>query len=554
MEQKEYRKHKFLMQGSILAIAGILVRIIGLLYRIPMISIIGTKGNGYYTSAYSVYSLFLILSSYSFPAAISKIISERLAEGRFKDVKTVVKYSLVLAFFVGIIMFSIMYFGADLISIFHRKRLLRFALRALAPTLFIMSFLGIFRGVFQGMGNMIPTAISQIFEQIANAITSIVFAYVLFNKGKVANLIYESTEYAYAFGAEGGAIGTGIGAFTALVILLFMFFSLYSKYKRFLNNNNNYEPETRIKVYSVLFSTIVPIIISSTIYNLTTVVDDLIFSNVLTFMKSPLNIVVLWGVFGNYHLLFNIPVAIASSLTSSIIPSISISVAQNDVREVVLKVKYSVKYTMLIVIPAFVGLFILADPICNVLFKEHIDMLVKVLRTGSFAVVCFSYATVTNGILHGLGLYNIPLKNALFALIVHIIACFVFLIPLDLNIFGIVLGMIVFALALSILNQRDINKIVRYKNSSFQRRYILTYFLMILSASIMGIIIYFVNNLLLNNFLTSGTYFSMLVRLLICIFLALFIYCFLIVLLGVVRKRDAQYIPFISKFSLLLRN
>ena len=93
------------MQGSILAIAGIIVRIIGLLYRIPMISIIGTKGSGYYTSAYSVYSLFLILSSYSFPSAISKIISERLAEGRFKDVKNVIKNAFVLAFFVGIIMF-----------------------------------------------------------------------------------------------------------------------------------------------------------------------------------------------------------------------------------------------------------------------------------------------------------------------------------------------------------------------------------------------------------------------------------------------------------------
>ena len=174
MEQRDYRKHKFLMQGSILAIAGILVRLIGLFYRIPMISIIGTKGSGYYTSAYSVYSLFLILSSYSFPAAISKIISERLAEGRFTDVKNVIKYAFILAFVVGLIMFSIMYFGADIISIFHRKRLLRFALRALAPTLFIMSFLGIFRGVFQGMGNMIPTAISQIFEQIANAISSIV--------------------------------------------------------------------------------------------------------------------------------------------------------------------------------------------------------------------------------------------------------------------------------------------------------------------------------------------------------------------------------------------
>lgn len=553
MEQKEYRKHKFLMQGSILAIAGILVRLIGLFYRIPMISIIGTKGSGYYTSAYSVYSLFLILSSYSFPAAISKIISERLAEGRFKDVKNVVKYSFILAFFVGILMFSIMYFGADLISIFHRKKLLRFALRALAPTLFIMSFLGIFRGVFQGMGNMIPTAISQIFEQIANAITSIIFAYVLFNRGKIANLIYESEEYAYAFGAEGGAIGTGIGAFTALVILFFMFLSLLSRYKRFLNNNNNYVSESRATVYKVLFSTMVPIILSSTIYNLTTVVDDLIFSNVLTFMKSEFNIVVLWGVFGNYHLLFNIPVAVASSLTSSIIPSISISVAQNDVREVVLKVKYSVKYTMLIVIPSFVGLFILADPICRVLFKEHIDILINVLRAGSIAVVCFSYATVTNGILHGLGFYNVPLKNALCALIVHIVACFILLIPLNLNIYGIVVGMIIFALVLSILNQKDINRIVRYKNSNFQRRYILTYFLMILSAAFMGISAYFLNVFLKNTIFTSSSFSNIVARLIICIAVSVFIYCFFIIMLGVVRKRDSQYIPFISKFNFLLR-
>lgn len=553
MGQREYRKHKFLMQGSILAIAGILVRIIGLFYRIPMISIIGTKGNGYYTSAYSVYSLFLILSSYSFPAAISKIISERLAEGRFKDVKNVIKLSFVMALIVGIIMFSIMYFGADLISVFHRKSLLKFALRALAPTLFIMSFLGIFRGVFQGMGNMIPTAISQIFEQIANAITSIVFAYILFNRGKVANLIYESEEYTYAFGAEGGAIGTGVGAFTALVILFFLFLSLYSKYKKFLNNNNNYVPESNRVISKVLFATIVPIILSSTIYNLTTVVDDLIFSNVLTFMKSELNIVILWGVFGNYHLLFNIPVAVSSSLTSSIIPSISTSVAQNDVREVVLKVKYSIKYTMLIVIPSFIGLYILADPICRVLFKEHIDMLISVLRVGSIAVVCFSFATVTNGILHGLGLYNIPLKNALISLIVHVIACFILLIPLNLNIYGIVIGMIIFALVLSILNQREINKIVRYRNSSFQRRYFITYILMIFSAVVMGVATYFLNEFLKNSFLSSGSYLSMVARLIICIIAAVFIYSFFIIFLGVVRKRDSLYIPFISKFNFVLR-
>ena len=550
---RPHKKHYFLMQGSILAMSGIIVRIIGLFYRIPMINIIGTKGNGYYTSAYSVYSLFLILSSYSFPIAISKIVSQRLALGRFRDVKNVMRASFVIALFVGIFMFSLMFFGADFISQIYRKPLLKFALRALAPTLFIMSFLGIFRGLFQGMGDMVPTAISQIFEQIANAITSIVFAYILFNKGKIANLIYESEEYSYAFGARGGAIGTGIGAFTALCVLFFMFLGLLSKYKKLLNNNNYYEPESRSRIFSVLYYTMVPIIVSGTIYNLTTVLDDLIFSNVLTIMKSELNIVILWGVFGNYHLMFNIPVAVANSLTSSIIPSISRSAEQKNVKEVVLKVKYSVKYTMLIVIPAFIGLIVLAEPICKVLFKEHVDMLINMIRVGSIAVVFFSLSTVTIGILQGLGYYSVPLKNCLIALAIHIVSCFVFLIPLKLNIYGIVFGMIIFALTLWILNQRALNRIVRYRNSRFQKRYILTYSLMILSAVIMGIVVNVLNNILQNSILPTSNYFALIMRLIICVFISLFVYCFLIITLGVVRKRDADYIPFISRFEFLLR-
>lgn len=554
MEEAEVKKRStFLMQGSILAIAGILVRIIGLIYRIPMVNIIGTKGNGYYTSAYSVYSLFLILSSYSFPTAISRIISERLAEGRLKDVKNVIRLAFVLAFVVGVIMFSIMFFGADVISAIHRKPLLAFSLRALAPTLFIMAFLGVLRGVFQGMGNMIPTAISQIFEQIANAVTSVVFAFFLFGRGEIANLIYESEEYSYAFGASGGAIGTGIGAFVALIVLIFMFRKLHKKYRKFLNNNNYIEPESRSAIFSVFFATMVPIIVSSTIYNLTSVADDLLFSNVLTVMKSELNIVVLWGVFGNYHLLFNIPVAISNALTSSIIPSISSSVAVNNVKEVVLKTKYSIKYTMLIVVPSFIGLFVLADPICKALFKENIDLLINVLRVGSIAVIFFSLSTVTIGVLQGLGYYSVPLKNSIISFIIHIIVCLILLIPFKLNIYAIVYGMIAFALVLSILNQRAINKIVRYRNSSFQRRYILTFFLMGFSAVIMGVVVYMLNNFLANTIFVNESAVSIWIRLIVCMTVAIFVYGALIIILGVVRKRDAEYIPFISKFKAVLR-
>ena len=555
MEVNQTKKNTgFLMQGSILAMAGIIVRIIGLIYRVPMVNIIGTKGNGYYTSAYSVYSLFLILSSYSFPAAISKIISERLAEGRFKDVKNVIRYSFILAFFVGLFMFSIMFFGADIISVFHRKPYLTFALRALSPTLFIMAFLSILRGIFQGMGNMIPTAVSQIFEQIANAVVSIVFAYIFFNRGQIANLIYGSEEYSYAFGASGGAVGTGVGAFVALIILLYLFTKLYRRYKRYLNENNSYETESRNEIYGVLFATMIPIILSSTIYNLTTVIDDLIFSNVLTIMGSGLNIVVLWGVFGNYHLLFNIPVAISNALTSSIIPSISSSVATNNVREVVLKTKYSVKYTMLIVVPSFVGLLILADPICKALFKDNIDALISVLRVGSIAVVFFSLSTVTNGILQGLGLYSKPLKNAIIALIIHIILSIVLLVAFDLNIYGIVISMTIFAVILFLLNQRDINRVVRYRNKKFQRRYIRTFALMFFSAGVMGVAIYYLNQFLTDVVFVNENTFSIWMKLAICIFVAVAIYLFLISLLGVIRKQDADYIPFISKLGILLRN
>ena len=554
MDNGQIKKQNFLVQGSILAIAGLLVRLIGLIYRIPMIAIIGTKGSGYYTSAYSVYTLFLILSSYTFPSAISKIISQKLANGRFLDIKNTVKSALILAFFVGLLMFSLMYFGADFISLIFRKPLLRFALRALAPTLFIMAFLGIFRGIFQGMGNMVPTAISQILEQIANAISSIVFAFILVGKGRIANLIYDSEEYTYAFGARGGAIGTGVGAFVALAVLIFMFLNLFKKYKKFLNNNNYYEPESKSKIYYVLITTMVPIIISSTIYNVTSVVDDLVFSNTMTFLKSDLNIVVLWGIYGNYHLLFNIPVAISSSLTASIIPSISQSVAINNAREVVLKVRYSIKYTMLIVLPAFVGLYVLADPICKVLFNsEYVDILINVLRIGSVAVVFFSLATVTNGILQGLGYLNVPVKNAVISLVAHVAISLVLLIVFKLNIYAIIISMIFFSLILFALNQRFINSIIRYKNPKMRTRNLFTYFLMFLSSVVMGFTAFILNSRLETSILRSGSQVSLVIRLVICIGVSLVEYLVLIILFGVVRKRDAEYIPFISKLSVFLR-
>lgn len=534
----------FLLQGSILAMAGLIVRFIGLIYRIPMISIIGATGNGYYTSAYSIYSFFLILSSYSFPNSISKLISQRLANDRYRDIKKLITISMLLAFIIGIVMFSIMFFGARVIALSFQKEKLVFALRALAPTLFIMSFLSVIRGIFQGMGNMVPTAISQIVEQIFNAIFSIVMAFNLFNKGVIANLIYETTDYEYAFGASGGAIGTGVGAFSALVLLLFMFFSFISSARRYMNENNGYKVESTSNIIFSLFSTIVPIIVSASIYNISSIIDDLVFSNAYALLNKKNEMVGLWGVYGQYHLLFNIPVAVASSISASIIPSISTSVARNDAREVVMKIKYSMKYTLLIVAPAFIGIMVLSDPISRLLFDgEYVQILISLLRFGSLAIVTYAFSTISIGILHGLGYYTIPVYNSIIALVIHIIVMLIMILFLNMGIFSVVYANVVFSFIVFLLNQIQIDKVVRYKKGILKN-----YVMPIVCSIIMGFIVFLVYSFLHNTIFSADTKFHMVLNLIIPIALAVLVYLILIISFGVVTKRDSEYIPFVKRF------
>ena len=533
----------YLQQGGILAIAGILVRIIGLFYRIPMNNIIGTVGNGYYTSAYNNYSLFLILSSYSFPTAISKLISTRLANDRYKDIKKLINCSLFLALIVGIIMFSFMYFGSGFIANILQKEKVKFALMALAPTLFIMSFLSVLRGIFQGMGNMVPTAISQIIEQIVNAVFSILFAFILFNRGKIANLIEETTDYEYAFGAAGGAIGTGLGALSALIVLVLLFIVLYRKLKRYFKTNNGYREESTFHIYYSILTTVIPIIISATIYNVSAVADDFIFSNAYNLLGKKEEIVLLLGVYGQYHLLFNIPVAVASALTSSIIPSISTSVATNNAKEVVLKVKYSLKFTFLIVVPAAIGLFVLADPICRLLFNyETVDLLIQLLKFGSIAVVTFSFSTITIGILHGLGKFNAPVFNAAIGLIIHLTLMFCLVFFLNFGVYSLIISNVMFSIIIFLLNQISIKRLVRYKKNYFRN-----YFLPLFSSVIMGIFTKIIYEAFDKNIIKSNTVFFLSIKVIITVFISLIIYIILLYLLRVINKRDAEYMPFLSR-------
>ena len=204
------------------------------------------------------------------------------------------------------------------------------------------------------------------------------------------------------FGAAGGTLGTGAGAVIALVFFLFLLFAYRPAMKRQRRKDKSKREDSYGRIVAVLTITILPIVLSSTIYNISSVLDNYLFASGLRALGQEDQMAELWGVFGEYHLLFNIPVALASALSSSLIPTLANAAAMRDRKVVLQRTRTAIRFSMIIAIPAAVGLAVLAEPICNLLFAGHDNaLLIKLMVAGSAAVVFFSLSTMTNAILQG---------------------------------------------------------------------------------------------------------------------------------------------------------
>ena len=216
MSQKKHKKTiagNILVQGGILAIAGLVARMIGLVRRIPLTNIIGDMGNGYYANAYEIYSIVLLLSSYSLPVAISRLVASRTEKGQIKNTQRYFRGALLFAVISGgLSCFLVFVFANPLASKIMGEPKSAMALRVLAPTLFIFAVMGAFRGYFQGKGTMVVTAISQIIEQIILVVTSLVFAHIFFRIGSKFGNVMMDENFAPALGAAGATVGCGLGA------------------------------------------------------------------------------------------------------------------------------------------------------------------------------------------------------------------------------------------------------------------------------------------------------------------------------------------------------
>ncbi len=522
------KSNNFLVQGSILAAASLIVRLIGLLYRIPLTNIVGDEGMGYYSNAFAIYNIALILSSYSLPLAVSKLVAARVVKKEYRNSYRIFLCSMFFAIVVGTIASLGVYFGADfLANTIFKLAPTAIPLRVLAPTVFVFAIVGVLRGYFQGKSTMLPTSISQILEQIINAVVSIAAAYFLMKS-------HSASENIGAYGAAGSTLGTFIGASVALLFLAFVFALYKPIIDRQLRKDASKSRETYKEVFRALIITIIPVILSQTVYQISAVIDSALFGHVME--GKGLSIgerSTLWGIYSNkYNLLINVPVAIASAMAVAIIPSIVASKINGKNVEIKEKVHQAIKLNMIIAIPAAVGMGVLASPILQLLFSDNRELPANLIRIGSIAIVFFALSTITNAVFQGINQMRIPVIHSAISLGVHIVLVFLLLYVFDLSTYALVIGNVTFALLVCILNWISVAKLLNYKQEVIK-----TFLIPTACSTIMGIMAFFtyegIYSLIHINSIST----------LIAIMVATIVYfCLLIVLKGVTEE-DLNNMP-----------
>lgn len=524
MEQSSTKKgSNLVIQGSILAIASLVVRLIGFFYRVPLVRLLGDEGMGYYSNSFDIYSFALIISSYGMPAAVSKLISARMVKKKYKEAYRVFMSSLVLSTLIGIIFASILWYGAGGLAEMIGSSRSIFAIRALAPAILIFSIMAVFRGYFQGMNNMIPTALSQVVEQIFNAIFSIILASLLITKG-------------YEFGASGGTMGTGIGALAGLIVLIVIYMISRKGFSRKMASDiNNYNQVSYFSFSKIVLMTSVPIVIGTATFHMTNLIDMIMFQNALLYHGNTESYTVaMYGILtGKYKILITLPVSIASALAIATIPSVTASVVRKNKDEIKRKINMAIQFVMFISMPSFVGLFVLSKPILRMLFGiENLEIASILLKIGSISIVLFGLSTISIGILQGVDKLRVPVYSALKSLVIKIIFNIILLYVFDTHLYGAVITNIIFALASSYFNMKVIKKELQV-DFNVKRIFIIP----LLSSIIMGL------GCLISYLLVNSVTNISILATLISIIIGVIIYAILMIMLKGIREEELKMIP-----------
>ena len=390
------KQNSFFGGAAILAAGILIVKLIGMFYKIPLINIIGEAGAADFNNAYNIYAVLLTVSTAGLPVAVSKLVSEANALNRRNQVRRTFRLALVLFLALGLVSFLVMFFRADALAGMMNDSKAAAGIRALAPAVVCVGCLAALRGYSQGHSNMAPTSVSQIIEALCKLVVGLGLAFWLVKQGKDPDVA-----------AAGAITGVTVGTVVALAYMVLDFLLSHGRE----DTRGTDRPDSAGSILANILKIAVPITLSSSMVGIVTVIDSSLVQGQL---QSALDLTeqasrTLYGNYSGALNIYNLPTSLMAAITASVIPAVSAALARRDRRGAARITGSALRITALLSFPMGVGLFVLGTPIIRLLFpKLNVAVAGPLLSTLGIATPFVCMVLVCNSVLQAHGFINLP--------------------------------------------------------------------------------------------------------------------------------------------------
>ncbi|GAA0078328.1 polysaccharide biosynthesis protein [Clostridium sp. CTA-5] len=503
----------------ILSAAGILAKLMSVFYVPLLRRTIGLEGLGIYQICYEVFIFAYAVTTLGAQPAVAKVVAELTAVDNKIDAIKALKISRVLYAGIGALLSIFIMIFANPISRIIGKPEAAYGLLFLAPSIFITSILSAYRGYFQGKNSMTAIAISQVLEQIINVVVSLIFAYIL-------------VKISIPYGSAGGTVGTTLGAVIACLYMIYVYYKKDFE-EEALDGEYSVKRISNKRIVRRLIKYGVPITLSSGLQNLGSLVDMVNVNNRLIFAGFlSKEATELYGILGTYKTLLSVPLVIVTALATTVLPAIVSAVALKDKKEVRKKVNFAFRITYSITIPAAVGLAILSKEIYQLLYgsTEGFELMIY----GSVVVIFMAVVQIQNVILQSMNKLYFVLVTFSIGIIAKIMANYILVGIKEINVLGAVFGNFLWFFIPFILNHRKLSKTLRMRIPVIKHT-----LKPIISSLGMIVVVYLMKQpVKVVLILCNEQSIVVAITTIIMISVAGFIYLYLMILLGGIRKND----------------
>lgn len=584
-DRTEQKQSTFFGGAAILAVGILVVKLIGMFYKIPLVNIIGQQGTADFNNAYNIYAVLLTVSTAGLPVAVSKLVSEANALKRYNQVRSIFRLALGLFLLLGLLSFGVMYFRADWLAGLMHDSKAAMGIRALAPAVVCVGCLAAFRGYSQGHSNMAPTSISQIIEALCKLIIGLALAYWLVQKGQPSEVA-----------AAGAIVGVTVGTVVAMGYMVLHYLFTSRRQPRSTDR-----PDPAGSILKDILHIAVPITLSSSMVGIVTVIDSALVQGQLqrvllentqswtlyaefvdipaleTAMNAWLATInsgeavnmaglefhvaqgsqtalalqeilesfsrTLYGNYGGALNIYNLPSSLMAAMTASVIPAVSAALARRDRKGAGQITGSALRVTALVACPMGIGLFVLGTPIIKLLFSNLNSALAgRLLSTLGLATVSVCLMMVCNSVLQAHGFVNLPVAVMVLGGIVKIFVNYNVVAMPNIGLYGVPFGNVLCFTLCLVLDLAIIARVIRGRP-----KYGSIFIKPVAASVVMGAAAWAVYGLVFK--LTQSNSLGVLGA----IGVAVVVYGVLIVTLKAISRQDLSLMPKGEKIAKLLR-